>query len=258
MQRSILFSILLLSLSACSLPAKVGVPDDEILRIGHERFASLALAPPLPTRIVPGDTLRIVRDAQEPAEKDDMTLFIVRPDGNISVPLVGTIRAAELTPGDLSGQITERLRPIYHQPEVTVNIAEAPSNRVFIGGEVHNPSVYPLNGRVTIEQAIIAAGGILPSADGKNIALLREDENGKYQLYFLDYKDLISLDDERRVVALQRGDVIFLPKSGIGNAVDAVDMYFTRLFPINKGIGVGFNYDLNHRNNNVNYRITTP
>eukprot|EP00866_Antonospora_locustae_P000679 jgi/Antlo1/679/489 len=46
-------------------------------------------------------------------------------------------------------------------------------------------------------------------------------------------------------VALQRGDLIFVPQSGIGATVEAVDMYFTRLFPINKGIGVGFNYDLN-------------
>jgi polysaccharide biosynthesis/export protein PslD len=46
-------------------------------------------------------------------------------------------------------------------------------------------------------------------------------------------------------VALQRGDLIYVPQSGIGATVEAVDMYFTRLFPINKGIGVGLNYDLN-------------
>ena len=47
------------------------------------------------------------------------------------------------------------------------------------------------------------------------------------------------------MVAMQRGDIIYVPQSGIGSAVEAVDMYFTRLIPINKGIGVGFNYDLN-------------
>ena len=46
-------------------------------------------------------------------------------------------------------------------------------------------------------------------------------------------------------MALQRGDLIFVPQSGIGATVEAVDMYFTKLFPINKGIGIGLNYDLN-------------
>jgi protein involved in polysaccharide export with SLBB domain len=256
--RRILLFLFFLCLSACSLPAKIGMPEGDILRIGHQRFAELTRLPPPATRITPGDTLRIVRDAQEPAEKDDMNLFVVRPDGNIAVPFVGIIRAAELTPEALAGQITERLAPIYHQPEVTVNIAEAPGNRVFIGGEIHNPSVYPLNGKVTIEQALIAAGGVLPSADSKNIALLREDEQGVYQLYFFNYARLIAASgkEEYRPLVLQRGDVIFVPKSGIGNAIEAVDLYFTRLFPINKGIGVGLNYDLNHRDNSVNYKIS--
>lgn len=74
--------------------------------------------------------------------------------------------------------------------------------------------------------------------------MLRTGANGKYNMYFVDLSSLLS-DPNHPMVTLQRGDLIYVPQSRIGSTVEAVDMYFTRLFPINKGIGVGFNYDLN-------------
>lgn len=231
-------------LSACSTPARVHMPSGEALELRHREIYQLADLPAPQVRIQSGDTLRIVRDAQEPAEDDDVTLFLVRPDGLFSMPFVGLIKADGRTPESVAEEVSKRLSKIYRHPAVTVNIAIAPSNRVFVGGAVPNPALFDLVGHATVEQALLGSGGVLPSADSDNIALLRAGDDGKYKTYFFSLATLLQ-ESDRPMVTLQRGDIIFVPQSGIGSAVEAVDMYFTRLIPVNKSIGLGFNYDLN-------------
>ncbi|WP_068826374.1 polysaccharide biosynthesis/export family protein [Pseudomonas sp. BMS12] len=239
-------ALLVSTLAACSTPARVHLPDDEVLEYRHQELYKLAELPPPQVRIQSGDTLRIVRDAQEPSEKDDMTLFVVRPDGYFSIPFVGLIKADGRTPEDVAKEVTGKLAKIYRRPNATVNIAIAPSNKVFIGGAVPNAAFFDLVGHATLEQVLLASGGVLPSADSDNIALLRAGDDGKYKLYFFSLASLLQ-DKERPMVAMQRGDLIYVPQSSIGSAVEAVDMYFTRLIPINKAVGLGFNYDLNQQ-----------
>lgn len=234
-------------LSACSTPAHIALPDADLLKLRHAEVYSLADLPAPEVLIQPGDSLRIVRDAQEPAEKDDMTLFLVRPDGLISMPMVGLVHVAGRTPQQVQQEITTRNARIYREPQVTVNIAIAPNNRVFIGGAVPNPAFFNLSGTVTIEQALLSSGGVLPSADSHNVALMRLGADLRYKLYFFDLAAMLQSTD-RPTVALQRGDLIFVPTSGIGRTVEAIDMYFAKLIPINKGVGVGFNYDLRRNN----------
>lgn len=245
-------------LAGCSTPARVHLPDNEALKLRHKEIYQLSDLPPARVLVQVGDTLRIVRNAEEPAEKDDMTLFTVRPDGYFSMPYAGLIKADGRTPESVSDEVTTKLSKIYREPTVTVNIAIAPSNRVFIGGAVPNPALFDLVGHATVEQALLSSGGVLPSADSDNIALLRPGEDGKYKLYFFSLATMLETPD-RPMVKLQRGDIIYVPQSGIGSAVEAVDMYFTRLIPINKGIGVGFNYDINGRGikNSGNTNIDT-
>lgn len=121
-------------LAGCSTPAHVALPDSDTVKARHQAALTLADLPPAQVLIQDADTLRIVRDAQEPAKNDEMTLFVVRPDGFISMPNIGRIKAAQRTPEDLGKEITERYKNVFREPAVTVNIAIAPSNRVFIGG----------------------------------------------------------------------------------------------------------------------------
>jgi polysaccharide biosynthesis/export protein PslD len=213
-------------LVACT-PARVHMPSSDALKLRHQEIYKLSDLPPPQVRIQSGDTLRIVRDAQEPAESDDVTLFLVRPDGFFSMPFIGLIKADGRTPESVAEEVTEKLGKIYRQPAATVNIAIAPSNRVFVGGAVPNPALFDLVGHATVEQALLGSGGV-----------------GKYKTYFFSLATLLQ-EENRPMVALQRGDIIFVPQSGIGSAVEAVDMYVTRLIPVNKSIGLGFNYDLN-------------
>lgn len=242
--KKIIALVAVLLISGCSTPANVHLPDSNVLSEKHEAIYSLADLPVSRVIIQGGDTLRIIRDAQEPAESDDMTLFVVRPDGYISMPFVGSLAVAGQTPEQVAKEVSTKYSDIYRQPQATVNIAIAPSNKVYVGGAVPNPDFFDLTGAATIEQALLSTGGVLPSADSNNVALLRVGEDGRYKLYFFSYANLLE-DNERRIVYLQRGDMIYVPQSKIGSMVEAVDMYFTKLFPIQKGIGVGFNYELN-------------
>lgn len=243
-------------LAGCSTPARVPLPDNDTLKAGHQASLTLADLPPPQVLIQSGDSLRIVRDAQEPAAADDMTIFVVRPDGVISVPNIGRVKAALRTPEDLGKEITEKYKRIYREPAVTVNIASAPSNKVFIGGAVSNPAFFDLAGNVSVEQALLSSGGVLPSADASNVALLRTGPDGKYRTYFISLESMLTNPNHPRV-ALQRGDLIFVPQSGIGATVEAVDMYFTKLFPVSKGVGLGLNHQLNGNKSGDTY-ISAP
>ncbi|MGP0174581.1 polysaccharide biosynthesis/export family protein [Pseudomonas sp. NCHU5208] len=253
-QSPVVAALLALLLVGCSTPARVHLPDDEALKLRHQEIYKLADLPPPQVRIQSGDTLRIVRDAQEPAEQDDMSLFVVRPDGYFSMPYVGLIKADGRTPEDVAKEVTSKLSKIYRRPNATVNIAIAPSNKVFIGGAVPNAAFFDLVGHATLEQVLLASGGVLPSADSDNIALLRAGDDGKYKMYFFSLASLLQ-DKERPMIAMQRGDLIYVPQSGIGSAVEAVDMYFTRLIPINKAVGLGFNYNLNQQDTKVDLNV---
>ena len=234
-------------LAACATPSTVTRPDQATVTQRREALQQLGQLPPPVTRVMNGDTLRIVRDAQSPAERDEATLYFVRPDGSFAYPHIGSVQAARRTPEEIGAEISQQLGKIYRYPQVTVNIAIAPGNRIFVGGSVRNPSAFELTAAATLEQALIAAGGVLPVADSAHIALLRSDAEGNYQVYFTDHSQMLAASPARRAVVLQRGDVIFVPKSTVGNAIEVVDLYINQLIPFSKSIGVGFNYDLKTR-----------
>lgn len=233
------------------------LPEQSVLDERRIELHDISQLPPPVTRIMNGDTLRIVRDAQTPAEKDEMVLFFVRPDGTFSYPFVGLLHAAQRSPEEVATEISDKLAAVYRYPKVTVNIAIAPGNRVFVGGAVRNPSAFELTAAASIEQAIIGAGGILPTADSEHIALLRMDATGLYQVYFTDFSQFLLAKSQRRGVMLQRGDIVFVPKSALGNAIEGVDLYFNQLIPFSKGIGIGFSYDLN-KSSGSSTTVTLP
>ncbi|MDH1213528.1 polysaccharide export protein [Pseudomonas chengduensis] len=251
--RAFLLLLLTLSLAACTTPARIGLPDSDTLEAGHRATLTLADLPPPQELIYPGDTLRIVRNSGETPTISaftansiyELTLYTVLNDGTFSYPFIGKVQAGGKTPEQLAADLEERLAPFYREPGVTVNINQAPGNTVFVGGSVRNPQSYSASIATTLEQAIVAAGGVEPNADSRHVALLRSDPNGRYLTYFVDYSQLLYGGElGRHSVALQRGDVVFVPKSGVGNRIEGVDLYLNQLIPFVKSIGIGANYDI--------------
>ena len=258
MKRTLLV-LAMLALAACNTPARIAPPDSQTIEDGKRALDQLALLPPVVERIRIGDQLRIVRDAGEMPTLSafnvstiyELTLYTVQNDGKINYPFLGPIQVARRTPAEVAADLTKSLAPVYREPRVTVNINQAPSNSVIVGGAVNNPTAVQIPMANTLEQAIVGAGGVNPSGDASMVALLREDAHGAYHAYFLDFSQYLKTGPNgRKQVPLQRGDVVFVPKSNVGERIQGVDTYLNQLIPFTKSIGVGYNYTRTSGGNN--------
>lgn len=255
--KKVLLMLGVVTLAACSSPAKVSLPSGDMLKAAHDAGNALAGKPLPAERIRAGDTLRIVRNTGEAPSISaftansiyELTLFQVQNDGSFAYPYVGQVKAAGLSTEELTKVLEVKLQKIYRETSLTININAAPGNTVYIGGAVRSPTALSVNVATTLEQAIIAAGGVLSVADSHNVALMRQEESGRYKTYFFDYSSSLFANNDRGPVLLQRGDVVFVPKSHVGNGIESVDLYLNQLIPFSKSIGVGVTYDLRNNNN---------
>jgi polysaccharide export outer membrane protein len=160
-----------------------------------------------PTYVIgPSDILSIVfwRD------KDMSADVLVRPDGNITLPLLNDIQAAGLTPAQLRERVLTESRRYLEDPSPTVVVKEIHSRQVFITGQVEKPGPYPLATPTTVLQLIATAGGLKEYVDGRNILVTRS-ENGRQTAYMFDYQDLIKHKNFRQNIELKPGDTVVVP-----------------------------------------------
>jgi polysaccharide biosynthesis/export protein len=132
----------------------------------------------------------------------------VRPDGKITIPLVGDIPAAGLTPTELGDSITESLREYVTEPVVTVIVSETVPPVVYVMGEVQSPGTLSMTGPLTVLQALAMAGGFREFANTRNVQVLRGGERGLEILRF-NYRDAVR--GQNRPLYLRPGDTIIVP-----------------------------------------------
>ena len=135
--------------------------------------------------------------------------ILVRPDGMISVSLVGDLKAAGQTPAALAREITERLKKYIQDPDVLVGILAVHPKQIFLLGEVQHVGPVIMTPEMTILQAISAAGGLTPFANSKHVYILRGTQ-GKQQKILFDYKKAIK-DGNQQGVSLLPGDTVVVP-----------------------------------------------
>jgi polysaccharide export outer membrane protein len=155
---------------------------------------------------------------------------IVRPDGFMTIPLVGDIKADGLTPVQVSDSIKTRYASVLAEPEVSVIITESASQRFFIFGEVSLPGAYMLGGKMTLIDAIAQAGGIKVSGRKDNIILMRKSDDGRYVAKRVDLDAKVRTGDTE-MTYLMATDVIFVPMSAIAKLDTFVDQFFNKLSP---------------------------
>jgi len=137
------------------------------------------------------------------------TVFI-RPDGKISLPLIGDVLAAGLTPSQLQEAIKERLKEYKETPEVSVVVRDIGSFSVYIMGEIARPGKLQLRGDTTLLQAITQAGGFTQFAKSDKILVLRRE--GTYETRLrVRYHDIVSGRNPAANIILKRGDTIVVP-----------------------------------------------
>jgi polysaccharide export outer membrane protein len=132
----------------------------------------------------------------------------VRPDGRITVPVVGEIEAAGHTAHQLEAEVASRLGSRISSPVVNVVVKEVNASRIFVLGEVAKPGAYPLRGALTIVQALAMAGGMTEFAGKSHIVILRRTAEGKQARLKLDYEDALKGE---RTIELVPGDTVVVP-----------------------------------------------
>jgi polysaccharide export outer membrane protein len=133
----------------------------------------------------------------------------VRPDGRISMVLLGDLPAAGMTPMHLAADISQRLKKYIQDPSVSVVVLAVNSQRVFIIGEVGHVGAVSMTAGMTPLQAIAAAGGLSPFAHSKSIYILRGTGAAQKKIPF-NYKKALKGDDKQDV-SLKSGDTIVVP-----------------------------------------------
>jgi polysaccharide export outer membrane protein len=142
-------------------------------------------------------------------EADLTATLPVRPDGKISLPLLGDVQAAGLTPRELGESITEKLRKFVADPRVTVVVTAINSKRIYMVGEVTHSGGMTMLPRMTVLQALSSAG-LSQFANTKRIYVLRS-QNGKQEKLPVNYRKLVKGEAMEQNYMLQPGDTIVVP-----------------------------------------------
>jgi polysaccharide export outer membrane protein len=135
--------------------------------------------------------------------------LLVRPDGMISLPLLGDVQASGLTPLQLADQIATKLKKFVQDPNVSVVVSQIHSKVVYLMGEVGKKGPIEMTPGMTLLEAIGSAGGITEFANAKKIYILR-DEAGKHEKIPVHYKEALKGDSALDLV-LKPGDTIIVP-----------------------------------------------
>jgi polysaccharide export outer membrane protein len=155
-------------------------------------------------RVGAGDKLRI-EVYKDPQLSQSVQ---VRPDGKITLPLVGDLDAVNHTPIELRDSIATSLKEYMTNPVVTVIVVEATAATAYVMGEVNRPGAVTLQAPLTVLQALALAGGLKDFADAKNIKILRRTATGIQTIEF-NYKE--ALKSTRAPMYLRPGDTVVVP-----------------------------------------------
>jgi polysaccharide export outer membrane protein len=159
-----------------------------------------------PSYLIGADDVLLISVWKEP----DLTATLpVRPDGNISLPLLNDVVAAGLSPTQLAAAITERLRKFVADPRVTVVVTQINSQKIFVMGEVQHTGAIQLLPNMTVLQAL-ADAGFTQFANTKGIYVLRT-ENGQQRKIPVNYKRLLKGQAIDQNIMLKPGDTIVVP-----------------------------------------------
>lgn len=178
---------------------------------------------------------------------------IIRPDGRISLQLVGDVEAAGLTPMQLDSSLTDRYSEFLDNPEVAVIVQDIQqpdltiivntiaSQKIYVGGEVAKPGLIPIGGMLRTLDAVIQAGGALDTAELETIIIIRYNESMEPETYLLNMTEIINgvIPDMK----LRSYDIVYVPKSKIARVNQFVKQYIFNMIPPN--VFLTFPYELN-------------
>jgi protein involved in polysaccharide export with SLBB domain len=186
-------------------------------------------------KMVPYDLLTL-RFTYHP-EQDPKTPIAIRPDGQITIDAIGTVRAAGLTPDELGKEIAARSSKRLRDPEVIVTVTQFAPRRIYVGGQVKNPGVVQFQGDISPMQAIFDRGGFTSEAQVDSVILIRNAGAPDPIIGRINTNQALE-DAKPENISLLTNDVLYVPMSGIARADLWVRQHLNDIVP--SGIlGVG-------------------
>jgi polysaccharide export outer membrane protein len=205
------FSLVILISTASLAPAQTEATPRPSAQPGGSPAVAAATSGPGTTtvanadyRIVPGDKLRI--DVYKDAQLSQA--LQVRPDGKITLPLIGDVIAEGRTSTELRDSLVTSLKEYNTNPVVTVIVVETVPPMFYVMGEVNAPGSLPLKGQITVVQALAMAGGFKDFAKTNKIVIQRKGAAGTSMLKF-NYNDAVN--GKGPIMYLKPGDTIIVP-----------------------------------------------
>lgn len=139
-------------------------------------------------------------------EQDFTGLYTVRPDGKITIPLIGDVQASGLTPERLGEQLKQGLANYINSPDVSVSLQTVGSKKFYITGEVNRPGEYMLAIPTKVFDALSNSGGFRDFANKKKIIIIRGADRLKF-----NYQDILKGKNLEQNIFLENGDTVVVP-----------------------------------------------
>jgi len=168
--------------------------------------ATTGAAPQHGYGLQPGDIIHVSVWREEGLDQG----VLVRPDGGISFPLAGDVKAEGHTVEEVTKAIAKKLSEYIPNPVVTVSLQDNQGNSIYVTGRVSRPGVYLVHREIDVMQAIAMAGGLTPFADRGDIKVLRR-ENGVQRAIPFNYKQVEEGDNLAQNILLRPGDNVVVP-----------------------------------------------
>ncbi len=185
-------------------------------------------------RIQRGDTLEL-RFEYNPELN---VILPVRPDGMVFLPIVKEVRALNLTPAELAEQLSEKYASELRKPEVTVIVRTFATQKVFVDAEVAKKGTVSLTPPMTVTEAIIESGGFTEYALKEEVVVIRRPPGQKPKATVVDLIKFFSASDFSQDISLMPYDIVFVPRTHIGDVNTWVEQYIKRMLPF--GVPVSY------------------
>lgn len=182
-------------------------------------------------RIVPGDKLVLDMGPGPVGNANVRSDQVVRPDGRITVYPIGDVVAAGLTPMELQRAVTELLSADLRSPRVTVELAGTAASLIHVLGRVERAGPVPAGPFITVSQAIAAAGGFKDDAARNSVVVIHRDGARSVRVARVRM-DRVLKGEDLADLTLSRFDIVFVPRSSIGNMNLFLRQLFEPLAPI--------------------------
>jgi protein involved in polysaccharide export with SLBB domain len=210
----IALSLALLSGRASGAPALADTPVDRIEWSGTPEY-----------RIVPGDQLGLNFGPRPDLSTDLVRAVTVRPDGRITVFPIGDVVAAGRTPVELQAELIRLLAGEFKQPRITVELTKSAASRVHVLGRVKKPGSQEVQSLPTLLQVIAEAGGFEDDAARNSVIVMHRVGLGSVSAVRVRADRLLKGGGD---IPLSRFDIVYVPRSTIGNLDLFVDQFFVR------------------------------